>query len=385
LIALSQSQGSFFGPYTPLQQLDLLASSETKSYLVGSTNSLLLQQKDKYSDILINLDDPIPSVTINSPSLRSALALSPADRRWIDFLTQTVNDTWDLENPGRPKNLGYAGSEEFIRLQFEEYLLALLSSTSYHIHQESSSTQYHSTITSMQEPPEHTDPTVDFSPDFLALWQTTPNYTLFASLTANARIYDIIEPRHPTAGGLSVEDIQRRFSQQVAELHLDERMREGREVLNKHFATGREKFGKLWAEVEARRSKGSSRGHSRVREESSTLDTTEAVNDTTTSSTSTPATAPVATTWTSLRERAAKIQLQKPTVDTAQMQASARHNATKAGAYLSSWGSWARERSREWQRGTENALPSGLRDGMNQDSKEGSADADAGQGHSTAG
>lgn len=44
-----------FGPYTPLQQLDVLADYGTKSYLVGSTNSLLLQQKDRYSDILVNV------------------------------------------------------------------------------------------------------------------------------------------------------------------------------------------------------------------------------------------------------------------------------------------------------------------------------------------
>lgn len=48
-------KGSFFGPYTPLQQLDMLADHDTKSYVVGSTNSLLLQQKDHYSDILINV------------------------------------------------------------------------------------------------------------------------------------------------------------------------------------------------------------------------------------------------------------------------------------------------------------------------------------------
>lgn len=48
-------QGSLFGPYTPLQQLDVLADYGTKSYIVGSTNSLLLQQKDRYSDILINV------------------------------------------------------------------------------------------------------------------------------------------------------------------------------------------------------------------------------------------------------------------------------------------------------------------------------------------
>lgn len=49
-----------FGPYTPLQQLDLLADDGTKSYVVGSTNSLLLQQKDRYSDILINVSSISP-------------------------------------------------------------------------------------------------------------------------------------------------------------------------------------------------------------------------------------------------------------------------------------------------------------------------------------
>lgn len=48
-------KGSLFGPYTPLQQLDVLADVGTKSYMVGSTNSLLLQQRDRYSDILINV------------------------------------------------------------------------------------------------------------------------------------------------------------------------------------------------------------------------------------------------------------------------------------------------------------------------------------------
>lgn len=55
----SFGKGGMFGPYTPLQQLDVLADYGTKSYIVGSTNSLLLQQKDRYSDILINVSDQI--------------------------------------------------------------------------------------------------------------------------------------------------------------------------------------------------------------------------------------------------------------------------------------------------------------------------------------
>ena len=51
---LSRPQGSLFGPYTPLQQIDVLAEEETKSFIAGSTNGLLLLQKDKY-DVVVNV------------------------------------------------------------------------------------------------------------------------------------------------------------------------------------------------------------------------------------------------------------------------------------------------------------------------------------------
>ena len=51
------SQGSLFSPYTCLQQMDSLTSTTVSSYLVGSTNGLFLRQKDRYSDILIDLDE----------------------------------------------------------------------------------------------------------------------------------------------------------------------------------------------------------------------------------------------------------------------------------------------------------------------------------------
>lgn len=190
-------KGAFFGPYTPLQQLDILAAYDTKSYVVGSTNSLLLQQRDKYSDLLVNLDesDTNNSITITSPSLRTALALTAADRRWIDFLTQTVNETWDPDHPSRPTTMGYAGSEEFIRLQFEEYLLAFLSSTAYQIHTESESLS--SSQPSHSQPPSSSSGTstptpqsspIDFSPDFLLLWRQTTNFALWSHLTSDNRI-----------------------------------------------------------------------------------------------------------------------------------------------------------------------------------------------------
>jgi hypothetical protein len=355
------AQGSFFGPYTPLQQLDILADYDTKSYVVGSTNSLLLQQKEKYSDILINLDES-NSITITSPSLRTALTPSAADRRWIDFLTQTVLDTWDPENPSRPKNMGYAGSEDAIRLQFEEYILSLLSSMAYQVYHESMQGEagLPSSLTNTEHYPDPGDTATDFNPEFLAIWRSTHNFELFDNLTRGNRIFDIIEPRHPTGGGLSVEDVQRRLQQNLAELHLDERMREGREQLGKTIAVGKERVARFWAEVEQRRKVAQSRsgnqaaGSSSVdqaRKENETLEKDKVQQGEQSESedgAAMAAGAGGAGGWaSSIRDRAAKVQLQRPNVDTAQLQASARENAAKASAYLSSWGSWAKDRMQQ--------------------------------------
>ncbi|KAJ4270441.1 hypothetical protein NW762_002123 [Fusarium torreyae] len=242
-------KGSLFGPYTPLQQLDILADFGTKSYIVGSTNSLLLQQKDRYSDILINLDEE--SVVINSQPLRNALALTAADRRWIDYLTHEINETWDEANPNRPKTLKYVGSEEFIRLQFEEYILALISSVKYHNYLSANPNNPKAILPEVEG-----DPVADFGYEWVEAWKRTENYRMWNANT-DSHLFDIVDPRHPCAGGLNIEDVQRRIAEQVKELHLDERFAQGREVLGRNFAAGREKasfvFNKLYADMEALR------------------------------------------------------------------------------------------------------------------------------------
>jgi len=336
-----------------LQQLDLLP--DCRSYIVGSTNSLLLQQKDRYSDVLINLDDL--TVNITSSSLRSALSLSAADRRWIDFLTKTVIDTWDPANPSRPSTMGFTGSEEFIRLQFEEYILSLLSSVSFSLHKSLHSQSFSATDgrSISTDRSANSDPTVDYNVEFISAWKLTSNFALFSRITSESALFDLIEPKHPTAGGLSAEDVQRRLAQQVAELHLDERMREGKETLNKSLMLGREKFGhginKLWADIEAIREAQRSRSVVEkdpvvsVRDAEGELSSTE-VKENIPASGAPNTHGPGVYTWTSsIRDRASKVQ--RP--DLSQVQASAKDGAAKAGAYLSSWGSWAKERGKEWQ------------------------------------
>ncbi|KAI3331406.1 transport protein Avl9-domain-containing protein [Ustulina deusta] len=312
-------KGSLFGPYTPLQQLDLLADFGTKSYIVGSTNSLLLQQKDRYSDILINLDED--TINITSPSLRNALALSHSDRRWIDFVTQEVNDTWDDANPQRPKTMGYRGSEEFIRLQFEEYLLSLISSVKYRNYLVQNAGNPKATLPDIEG-----DPSTDFGNEWIEYWMRTENYRLWNSNT-DSHLFDIVEPRHPCAGGLSIDDVQRRIQQQVQDLHLDERFAVGKEVLGRNLAAGREKastlFNKFYADMETLREVQRKRAEESKAEQ---LDTERNGNN----------------------------------ADSYKTQQTASSVGARAGAYIGSWTTWAGQKRKEgWGRSSNSNGSSG--------------------------
>ncbi|KAF1992208.1 hypothetical protein K402DRAFT_387871 [Aulographum hederae CBS 113979] len=309
-------KGSLFGPYTPLQQLDMLADRDTRSYVVGSTNSLLLQQRDRYSDVLINLDED--TIQITSPSLRNALILSTPDRRWIDFLTQAVNETWDDANPGRPKTLGYVGSEEFIRLQFEEYLLALLSAVKYRLYVNKNKQDPKALLTDIEG-----DPAVEFGSEWVDAWTKTENFRIFNTNT-DSHLFDIVEPSHPCTGGLTIDDVQRRLAQQVSELHLDERFQNGREVIGKHLATGQKKvssaFNNLWADIEVMREA------QRQRQEEHKAKVAAGLEE--------PGSPPP-----------------RKGPDFSQAGATVTAAGSRAGAYLSSWGSWAAEKRRTgWNR-----------------------------------
>ena len=323
-------KGAIFGPYTPLQQLDVLTDLGTKSYVMGSTNSLLLQQRDRYCDVLVNLDED--SVTVISLALRGASALSTADRRWIDFLTQTVNDSWDDANPSRPKTYGYAGSEEFIRLQFEEYLLAMLSAMKYRQYLDSHKEGDPKALLADVEG----DPSAEFSPPFIDAWQSTENFKLWNRVT-DGLLFDIVEPRHPCAGGLTIEDVQRRLASQVAELHLDERFNQTREVVGKRLADGRTQvtsaFNKVWADIEVMREA------QRKRSEEARA--------------AAAASPPPEKSPQSAGGRFAKPDLQ-------QAQASVAAAGQRAGAYLSSWGTWASEKRKTGWRSTSGQSSTGI-------------------------
>lgn len=220
--------------------------------------------------------------------------------------------------------MGYMGSEDFIRLQFEEYLLALLSTTKYHLYLES-----HPPLPTIEG-----DPMTDFNPDFLLHWRQTTSFTLFNTHT-DSHLFDIVDPRHPTAGNLSFEDIQRRLALQIQTLHLDDRLATSKEALNKHLATGHKKvstaFTNLWADIEAMREAQRKRAE---------------MNQLANSRSGTPSNDNTSPPPTRHAGRAP---------DLTAAQASVQAAGQKAGAYISSWGAWASERRKGWAEGKANA------------------------------
>ncbi|KAF7794172.1 hypothetical protein EIP86_005303 [Pleurotus ostreatoroseus] len=84
---------AFFQPYLPLQQLDML--KDTRSWLCGSTNSIVAQQKEV--DLLINLETGV--FEFRDPKLERSAGLTAADRKWMDDIVTDVNDGWDESDP----------------------------------------------------------------------------------------------------------------------------------------------------------------------------------------------------------------------------------------------------------------------------------------------
>lgn len=217
--------------------------------------------------------------------------------------------------------MGYMGSEEFIRLQFEEYLLALLSSVKYHLY-----LQGHQSV---PIPPVEGDPTPDFNLEWIHAWRQTASFALFDKFT-DSHLFDIVEPRHPTAGNLTFEDIQRRLTSQIQTLHLDERLATSKEALNKHLATGQKKvstaFAGLWADIEAMREAQRKRAEASVSGRGSPAPPEQRVSS------------------------SGNGGLAARAPDLTAAQASVQAAGQKAGAYLSSWGAWAADRKKGWSK-----------------------------------
>jgi hypothetical protein len=132
------------------------------------------------------------TVTIANKSLDSAVSLSASDKKWIDSVIQAVKETWDADDPLRTKDLTFHGSEDYIRVQFEDYIMHLLSSVKYDafLTKLGSSARPTLIVKEIQGNPLHL-----YNINWAKEWKTTNNYRIFNKFTDD-ELFDIVEPRH---------------------------------------------------------------------------------------------------------------------------------------------------------------------------------------------
>ncbi|KAF9061461.1 transport protein Avl9-domain-containing protein [Rhodocollybia butyracea] len=217
---------SFFQPYLPLQQLEML--KETKSWLCGSTNSIVTQQKE--IELLVNTETGV--FEFRDPKLERAAGLTAADRKWMDDIIKDVNDSWDDEDPSRPLGIAFKGSDDYLRVKFEEYISAALASIRYR------------DFLTKGEGILITEPTSteDFNHFWMSEFKSTNAYEVWER-TTDPMLFDIVEPRHPCNEKVSVvADIGLRLSEGIQDLKLEQQLAPAREAVSRTLTAGSTSF-----------------------------------------------------------------------------------------------------------------------------------------------
>ncbi|KAJ7741325.1 transport protein Avl9-domain-containing protein [Mycena metata] len=233
---------AFFQPYLPLQQLDVAV--DTKSWLCGSTNSIMTQRKE--IDLLVNTETGL--LEFRDPKLERSAGLTPADRKWMDDIVKDVNDGWNDEE-GRPVSMMFKGSDDYLRTKFEEYISAALSSVRYRDFMAKG--EGNGVIISGGSGGD-ANSTEDFNPLWISEFKHTNAYEVWER-TTDPLLFDIVEPRHPCNEKPSVvADIGLRLQEGLQDLKLEQQLAPAREAVARTLTAGSTNFFKAMEGVRGR-------------------------------------------------------------------------------------------------------------------------------------
>ena len=257
-------EDAFFQPYLPLQQIDTLKAN---SWLVGTSNGVFRSQKDCAIDVIVDLEHAsVEFMESTSPlKVQNIVALTAADRKWMDEVVNTVVETWDPANPSRPTTLQFKGSDDYIRMKFQSYISSMLAATK---------ASNDTTSTEISDP----QTIAAFGTDFISQFKLTQAYASWNEWTDD-KLYNVVPARHPCEGKTSVvEDVGLRLTAGLHDLNLEGNLAPTREAIGKGLTAGgaalsagganfyriasnaRNDFGKQIAAFNARSASGSTTG-----------------------------------------------------------------------------------------------------------------------------
>ncbi|KLO05626.1 hypothetical protein SCHPADRAFT_1002797 [Schizopora paradoxa] len=225
---------AFFQPYLPLQQVDLI--KDTRSWLCGTTNTIVTQQNE--IDLLINIETN--TFEFKDPKLERLVALTAADRKWMDDIVKDVNEGWSESSSEQITGLKFKGSEDYLRSKFEDYVSSALSCVKYSDFL-MKGTNADVLITGGVDGAD-VNGIQDFNPLWIAEFRKTNAFEVWNRIT-DPMLFDIIEARHPCVNKPNVvADIGLRLQEGIQDLRLDEQLAPTREVLSRTFAQGSTSF-----------------------------------------------------------------------------------------------------------------------------------------------
>ena len=227
-------EDAFFQPYCPLQQIDLLKS---RTWLVGTSNSIFKQQRDCKIDVIVDLEHA--HLEFQDPKLHQIVNLTPEDRKWMDEVISAVTETWNPNDPTRPTSMGFHGSDDYLRTRFEDYICAMLSSTKYADFLAKSDAEQ----VAIQAPDAST--TSSFGAEFLTALRSTEAFSLWNSVT-DPMLFDIVDHKHPCEGKTSaIEDVGLRLTAGLHDLRLEENLAPTCEAIGSALQAGSANFYRL--------------------------------------------------------------------------------------------------------------------------------------------
>ncbi|ORX85005.1 hypothetical protein BCR32DRAFT_106895 [Anaeromyces robustus] len=245
-------KGCFFQPYIPLQQIDMLTSKETTSYIVGTSNAIFLHNKECNPDVIVNVDDF--TLEFRNKELEHIVSLTPADRKFIDEIIKIVDSSWDDGN----NDIMFDGSDPSIRSKFELYLFSLLYSIKLYTTSPSNSTienQIHQMeINNQIIRPEQVNVITqefiqkelltDFNLEWLKAWMDTKNYNLW-EVTTDSDVLDVPIDGHPCKGSSAFDGVEISLRNTIKDLNIDKKMEPLKQGFNSVLTSAESTFAKL--------------------------------------------------------------------------------------------------------------------------------------------
>ena len=217
-------EDAFFQPYLPLQQIDSLKAG---SWLVGTSNGVFRSQRDCAIDVIVDLENAnVDFMETPSPlKLQSIVALTAADRKWMDEIVSTVVETWDPTNPSRPTTLQFKGSDDYLRMKFQSYISSMLAAIKASEDKSGQANHDPNTIAS-------------FGTDFIHAFKLTQAFVTWNTWTDD-QLYNIVSAKHPCEGKTSViEDVGLQLTAGLHDLRLNENLAPTREAIGKGLTAG---------------------------------------------------------------------------------------------------------------------------------------------------